>query len=234
MTIFMSFTVHDLPIEERPRERLVKFGSEALTSQELIALILGRGIAGESVMTTAQKLLSTFGSLQQIVDANISDLQKIRGIGLAKACQLKACFEIVKRYNSSSKNSSKTKKTIINKPEVIFDLLKDTVGIQKKEHFVVISLDTRNGLLAIDTISIGTLNASLVHPREVFDCAVQRNAAQIILSHNHPSGIVDPSDDDLDITKRLLTAGKIMGIEVVDHIIISREEFYSFKERKLM
>lgn len=229
-----AFTIHDLPIHDRPRERLEKFGAEALTTQELIALILGRGISGESVMITAQKLLLRFGSLESVMQASIFDLQKLRGIGLAKACQLKACFEIARRYSLSKHSANNSKKTIINKPEIIFDLLKDTIGIQQKEHFVVMSLDTRNGLIAIDTISIGILDASLVHPREVFDCAVSRSAAKIILSHNHPSGIIAPSEDDLEITKRLITAGKIMGIDVIDHLIISPKEFYSFKEKHLM
>ncbi len=225
-------TLHDLPKNERPRERLLKYGISNLSSQELLALILGRGIKGEPVMATAQKLLSTFGSLKKIMHTNNEDLQHIRGIGFAKACQIQACFELAKRAQVPDETYKKLVK--ITKPETIFLMMKDELTTYKKEYFIVISLDTRNNIIATDTVSIGTLNASLVHPREVFDCAVYRNAAQIILVHNHPSGEPEPSDDDIKITNRLISAGRIMGIEVLDHIIIAKESFISFKEKKLI
>jgi DNA repair protein RadC len=225
-----SFTLHDLPHTERPRERLTKFGSEALSAQELIALILGRGVAGESVMVTSQKLLSQFGSLDAMLDASIEDLCQIKGIGLAKSCQIKAIFEIVKRVKGKEIGAQK-KKSLLS-PREIFELLVPQIGYLKKEHFVLVSFDTRNRVIGTDTISIGTLNASLVHPREMFNIAIRRHAASVIISHNHPSGDPDPSDEDIRVTEKLTEAGKLLGILVLDHVIICKESYYSFSENK--
>lgn len=223
-----SFTLRDLPISERPRERLIRHGSDALSLQELLALILGRGVQGESVMTTAQKLLAQFGSLESLLDASLEDLQQIKGIGVAKACQIKACLEIARRVNSSNlKTSSKKRKQLLS-PDEIYRLLKPRLAHHKKEHFVLISFDTRNTLLSIDTISIGTLNASLVHPRELFEIAIRHHAASVIIAHNHPSGDPDPSDEDIRVTKKLIETGKLLGIQVLDHIIVGNDTFYSF------
>jgi DNA repair protein RadC len=230
-----SFTIHDLPSSERPRERLQKFGPDALSAQELLALILGRGIGGESVMMTAQKLLSHFGSLEAIMDASLEDLQNIRGLGIAKASQIKACFEIARRiYNSDEISESKNKNKLIISPRDVFKLVKSKILHYAKEHFVVLSFDSRNRFLGMDTISVGTLNANLVHPRETFESAIRRHAAQVVLAHNHPSGELEPSEDDLEITKRLVEAGKILGIELLDHIIITKDGFLSFKDKNLI
>ncbi|MEK7510068.1 MAG: DNA repair protein RadC [Patescibacteria group bacterium] len=232
-----SFTIRDLPQSERPRERLQKFGPEALSAQELLALILGRGTAGEPVMMTAQKLLSHFGSLEGIMQASLEDLQSIKGIGLAKASQMKACMEVVKRQGQaqeSLRGKKIQKRKVIISPRSLYELVRPKIRGYAKEHFLVLSFDTRNKLLGIDTISIGTLNASLVHPRETFDIAIRRHAAHIIVAHNHPSDDTDPSEDDLEITKRLAQAGKILGIELIDHVIISQIGFLSFKEKGLL
>lgn len=230
-----SFTIHDLPLEERPRERLVKFGEYSLSIQELLQLILGRGIAGESVAVTAQKLLTYFGSLQKLSEATIEELSQIRGIGLAKACQIRACFEIARRTynNDQTLNAKKALKTVLS-AEDVYKLVKTKLKNYTKEHFFVLSFDTRNKLLGIDEISVGTLNANLVHPRETFEAAIHRHAAQVIIAHNHPSGNPDPSEDDLTITKKLIESGKILDIEVMDHIIVGRNNLFSFKERKLI
>ena len=224
-----SFTIHDLPKDERPRERLVKFGEQALSAQELLQLILGRGVAGESVAITAQKLLSHFGSLQKLSEASIEELSSIKGIGLAKATQIKAAFEIGRRV-STQIPAYKSKE--LNDPEKVYRLIKSKLKDYHKEHFYIIALNSRN--YSIAEISVGSLNASVVHPREVFGEAIKNKAASVIFAHNHPSGDPEPSEDDLILTKRLVESGKILGIEVVDHIIITKNEFFSFKEKKLI
>lgn len=226
-----SFTIRDLPFEERPRERLVKFGDQALSAQELLQLILGRGISGESVAVTAQKLLTHFGSLQILSEASIEELSQIRGIGLAKACQIRACFEIARRiYNSGQIPKDKRAIKTVLSAEDVYKLVKSRLKNYTKEHFFVLSFDSRNTFLGIDEISIGTLNANLVHPRETFESAIRRHGAQVILAHNHPSGDTEPSEDDAVITKKLTEAGKILGIEVMDHIVVANISYFSFKE----
>jgi len=225
-----SFTIHDLPKSERPRERLQRFGSEALSSQELLALILGRGIKGESVMVTAQRLLSTFGNVRAISEASLEELTQVKGIGLAKASQIKACFELGKRQDLEID----LKDFDIKDPQSIVKAIRATIKDKAKEHFKLILLNSRNKIIGISTISIGTLNANLVHPREVFKEAIIHNASSVVLAHNHPSGDPEPSEADLEITKRIIEAGKIMGIDVLDHIIITKTGFMSFKEKKLI
>ena len=224
-----SFTIHDLPKEERPRERLVEFGEQALSVQELLQIILGRGIAGESIAITAQKLLSQFGSLQKLAEASIEELSLIKGIGLAKATQIKAVFEIGRRISNQSL-SYKSKE--LTDPKKVYQLIKSKLKDYHKEHFYIIVLNSRNWSVA--EVSVGSLNASIVHPREVFAEAIKNNAASVIFVHNHPSGDTEPSEDDLEITKRLIKAGKILGIEVIDHIIVTKNDFLSFKEKKLI
>ena len=224
-----SFTIHDLPKEERPRERLVELGEQALSVQELLQIILGRGIAGESVAVTAQKLLSQFGSLEKLSEASIEELSSIKGIGPAKATQIKAVFEIGRRL-STQIPSYKSKE--LNNPQKVHKLIKNKLKNYYKEHFYIILLNSRNWSIA--EVSIGSLNASIVHPREVFSEAIKNKAASVIFVHNHPSGDPEPSEDDLEITKRLVNGGKILGIEVVDHIIVAKDKFMSFKEKKLI
>ena len=226
-----SFTVHDLPLSERPRERLLKHGVEALSAQEILALILGRGIKDESVIVTAQKLLSTFGNLKNIAAASMEELTKIKGIGPAKAAQIKAAFELSKRVEDSS---DKDRKTTVKSPEDAIKSVKNQLKGKKKEHFLVLSLDTRNHLINIQTISIGSLDSSIVHPREVFKEAISSTAASVIFVHNHPSGDPTPSEDDIKLTKRLVEAGEILGIEVLDHIIICDKDYISMKSRNLL
>lgn len=225
-----SFTIHDLPKAERPRERLQRFGAETLSAQELLALILGRGIRGESVMVTAQRLLSRFGNIKEISNASIEELSSIKGIGIAKAAQIKACFELGKRQDLEPE----IKDFDIKNPENIVQLLRSSIKDKAKEHFKLILLNTRNKIIGISTVSIGTLNSNLVHPREVFREAISHSAASVVFAHNHPSDDSEPPEDDLTITKRLTGAGKILGIEVVDHIIITKNGFFSFKEKGLI
>lgn len=224
-----SFTINDLPREERPRERLEKFGEQALSAQELLQVILGRGVAGESVAMVAQKLLTQFGSLQKLTEASIEELSSIKGIGLAKATQLKAVFEIGRRI--STQTPSYKNKDLAD-PKKVYQLIKSKLKDYHKEHFYIIALNSRNHSIA--EVSVGSLDASVVHPREVFAEAIKNKAASVIFAHNHPSGDPEPSEDDLGTTKQLTEAGKILGIEVLDHIIVTKNTFFSFKDGNLI
>ena len=196
-------TIHDLPISERPRERLQKFGAEALSALEILALILGRGIAGESVMVTAQRLLSQFGNLKGIAGASVEELSQVRGIGLAKATQIKAAFELANRVEGYAEAG---KKPLVKTPEDIVALVRGRLKGKKKEHFLALLLDTRGQLIKVSEISVGSLDTSIVHPREVFKEAISASAASVIFVHNHPSGDPTPSEDDIKLTKRLAEA----------------------------
>ncbi len=225
-----SFTIHDLPISERPRERLQKFGVEALSAQEILALILGRGIAGESVMVTAQRLLSQFGSLKGIAGAAVEELAQVRGIGIAKASQIKAAFELANRLESYSESGDRP---LVKTPDDVTGLVQGRLRGKKKEYFLALLLDTRNKLIRMAEISVGSLDGSIVHPREVFKEAVSASAASVIFVHNHPSGDTEASEDDIKLTKRLAEAGEIMGIDVLDHIIIGGKKYLSLKREGL-
>jgi len=224
-----SFTIHDLPAEERPRERLVQFGEQSLSVQELLQLILGRGIANESVAVTAQKLLTQFGSLQKLAEASIEELSQIRGIGLAKAAQIKAAFEIGRRFSTQT---APYKSKELTDPEKVFKFMRGKVKDYKREHFYLIALNSRNW--TVGEISLGTLNSSLVHPREAFTEAIKSKASSVIFVHNHPSENPEPSKDDLVITRRLVEAGKILGVKVIDHIIVTKNEYFSLKDKGLI
>ncbi len=225
-----SFTIHDLPPSDRPRERLQKLGVGALSVQEILALILGRGIAGESVVVTAQRLLSRFGNLKGIANASVEELSQVKGIGLAKASQLKAAFELANRLENSLEAGERP---VVKTPENVVDLVRGRLSGKKKEYFLAILLDTRNHLIKVSEISVGSLDTSIVHPREVFKEAVAASAASVIFVHNHPSGDPEASDDDIKLTKRLAKAGEIMGIDILDHIIVTDKNYQSLKRKDL-
>ena len=226
----MTFTVRDLPLSERPRERLQKHGEEALSVHELLALILGRGSKNDSVLNLVQRLLSHFGGLDKLASAGLEELARIKGIGPAKAAQIKAVFELGKRNSSSWDKAEKTK---ISSAEDVFKLFGQRLKAKKKEHFWVLLLDARNRLIRSVEISVGSLDASIVHPREVFKEAIGESASRLILVHNHPSGDPKPSEADIEITGRLAAAGKILGLEILDHIIIGNKNASSLKEEGL-
>jgi DNA repair protein RadC len=225
-----SFTVHDLPLSERPRERLFKLGSEALSAQEVLALILGRGIKDESVMVTSQKLLSRFGNLKGVANASVEELTQMKGIGPAKAAQIKAAIELSKRLEV---DVGEKPKPLLKSPEDVAAVMRSKLKGKKKEHFWVLCLDTRNRLINWKQVSIGSLDTSIVHPREVFKEAVSSSAASVIFVHNHPSGDPEPSKEDIELTKRLAKAGEIVGIDVLDHIIVCDKSYLSLKAKNL-
>lgn len=225
-----SFTIHDLPRAERPRERLSALGPEALSGQELLALIIGRGIPGQSAVRIAQEVLTTFGNLNAVSRATVEELSRVKGIGLAKAAQIKAAFELGRRQDLAPDVGQYS----ISDPSGLVKAIRKGIQDKAKEHFKLVLLNTRNRIIGISTISVGTLNSSLVHPREVFKDALAHSASSIILAHNHPSDDPEPSDDDIAITRRLADAGRLMGIEVLDHIIITRHGHTSLKEKGLL
>ena len=220
--------IKDLPKSDRPREKLIAKGAENLKDSELLAILLRTGKTGKNVIEIASQILSKY-SKKRLLQMTYDDLSKISGIDSAKATTLLAAFELSKR----ALEVNDTNLPVINTAKDAAAQLTDMRDL-KKEHFVVLYLNAKNQLAHKETISMGTLNANLVHPREVFEPAVRYLAAQVVISHNHPSGDPKPSDADLEITKRLVEAGKMMGIEVVDHIIVTKNSFLSFKEEHLI
>ena len=220
--------IKDLPKIERPREKLIAKGAENLKDSELLAILLRTGTTGKNVIEIASQILSKY-SKKRLLQMTYEDLSKISGIDSAKATTLLAAFELSKR----ALEVNDTNLPVINTAKDAAAQLSDMRDL-KKEHFVVLYLNAKNQLVHKETISMGTLNANLVHPREVFEPALKHSAAQIIAAHNHPSGDSKPSEDDLEITKRLVEAGKMMGVELLDHVIIATNNHFSFKEEKLL
>jgi DNA repair protein RadC len=211
---------------DRPREKMERYGPGKLSDAELLAILLRTGTKERGVLDLAGDILRDF-KRENLASTGWDRLKEHRGLGPVKACEIAAAFELGRRFLTGKKNS------VYLKPRDVWDELKD-IRENKKEHFVTFYLDTRNQEVKRDIVSIGTLNYNLVHPREVFEPAVRNLAAGIILAHNHPSGCLEPSDEDLSLTRRLVQAGKLLGIEVLDHVIVTRDAFSSFKQRNLM
>lgn len=219
--------LRDVPHEERPRERMMHYGAEALSHAELLAILLRTGTQRQSAIHLAGALLKQCGSLRNLMDMSMEELTAIRGIGPAKAVQLRAGIELGRRISRSSPADTVT----VRRPQDAADYVMDELRYLKKEHFVCLFLNTKNHIIARETLSVGTLNASLVHPREVFRAAIQRSSASIICAHNHPSGDPTPSPEDISLTKRLAEAGQLVGIEVLDHLVIGDGKYISLKEQ---
>ncbi|MEI6185819.1 MAG: DNA repair protein RadC [Dehalococcoidia bacterium] len=230
MTAERSYTVRDLPLSERPRERLLKLGAEAMNTMELLAIILRTGAQGDSVLMTAQKLLSEFGNLQNIEQASVAEMCRVRGIGKAKAIQIKAALELGKRVDDPDYQPGKPVQT----PEEAVKSVQSKLKGKKKEYFYILCLNTRNRVNDTRQVSIGNLDSSIVHPREVFKDAISTYASTVIFVHNHPSGDLEPSAEDIHLTKRLVEAGELLGIPVLDHIIVSDKGHTSLKSRNLI
>ena len=217
-----------LPKTDRPREKLIAKGPQNLKDEELLAILLGTGVEGKNVIEVAKQILRKY-SKKRLLKLTYNDLSKIKGIGPAKACTILAAQELIKR---AMEVQEETLPIIQSTKDVIAQAvyLRD----RTREHLMTIYLNARNEMIYKKPMFIGTLNANLVHPREIFAEALKQNAASVILVHNHPSGDAEPSQADLEITKRILEAGKIMGIDVLDHIIITKTKAFSFKEKKLI
>ena len=215
--------IKEMSLEQRPRERLEKVGVNMLSEAELLAIILNTGTKNENVINMSHRLISTYG-VDKLSTCSLKELQSIKGIGKAKACRIHAIFELNKRI--------KTKYTgiIIKTPNNVFDYLSAKMSSLDKEHFVVLHLNSKNMILKEETVSIGTLNSALIHPREIFKSAIKESSNSIILVHNHPSGDATPSPEDYDITSRLIEAGKLIDISVLDHIVIGKDNFCSAKQ----
>ena len=230
MTGERSYTVRDLPLSDRPRERLLRLGPESLSTAELLAIIINTGTQGDSVLMTSQKLLSEFGNLQNIVPASIEQISRVRGIGRAKAIQIKAALELARRIDDPDYKQGK----LVQTPDEAVKSVQSKLKGKKKEHFYILCLNTRNRVNDTRQVSIGNLDSSIVHPREVFRDAISCLAASVIFVHNHPSGDLEPSADDINLTKRLAEAGELLGIPVLDHIIVGDKGYTSLKSRNLI
>ncbi|MDQ0495570.1 MULTISPECIES: RadC family protein [Paenibacillus] len=222
--------LRDLPHEERPRERMMTYGADALSNAELLAILLRTGTQNESSVHLAQRILQQAGNLRQLVDMSLSELTQIKGIGNAKAIQLKAGIELGRRLALSRHLET----PVISCPRDVADLLFEQLRYLQKEHFVCLFLNTKNHVIAQETLSMGSLNSAIVHPREVFRAAIKCSSASIICAHNHPSGDPKPSPEDVQLTRRLMDAGNIVGIDVLDHIVIGDGTFVSLKEQGLI
>lgn len=216
------------PIADMPRERLHRCGPEALKDHELLAILLGTGYRGADVLAVARAIITAHPK-EELMGMSLHALAGLKGIGKAKASTLIAAFELTRRGLDRGLGIL----PVISRPAHALPSLAD-IKDRRKEHFVCLYLNARNQVIHKEVVSIGSLCASIVHPREVFHAAVQHSAASVILAHNHPSGDVSPSKDDIDLTRRLVDAGRIMGIDVLDHIVIATRDFVSFKERGLL
>lgn len=225
-----TLRIKELYSIERPREKLINYGTSRLADEELLAILLRTGRKGKNAIELAKDILiqlrnNEFSTSSD--NAKIISFGKIKGIGIAKACEIIACLELGKRFNSNLKHRA------VITPEDMWNESSD-IHNAKREHLVIFLLDTRFNLIKKEIISVGTLNENLVHPREVFEPAIKNSAASIVLVHNHPSGISEPSTADLNVTNQIVSAGKILGIEVNDHLIVTSEGWFSFKGNNLL
>ena len=226
-----TYRITDLAVDERPRERLVKYGPGVLGNAELLAILLRVGVEGENVVQLAERLLRTYGGFTGLHRATVDDLTAQRGMGPAKAAQLKAALEVGERLRRATPDE----KPSIHSPQDAADLLQHEMGALEQEELRVVLLDTRNRVMSVETVYVGSLNAAIVRPAEVFREAVRRNACSVIVAHNHPSGDARPSPEDIAVTTEIVKSGKLLDIDVLDHLVIGGTpgRFTSLKERGL-
>lgn len=222
-----DYSIQHLPEEERPRERLMHSGAESLSTPELIAIILGSGSKAKPILQLAHEVVARFGGLRQLAEATLTELLEIKGIGLAKAIQLKAAFNLGMRASKQVM----TPKYRIEHPSHAYYLIKDELEHEKREFFIVILQDVKGYVICHETVSIGSLSQTLVHPREVFYPAIRHKAASLIVAHNHPSGDPTPSPQDLKLTKVLVDIGSLMSIPLHDHLIIGQQSYVSLRQQ---
>lgn len=219
----------EMPEEKKPREKLVKYGPDVLRISELVSIILNTGYRDENVLELSHRIIKEYGSKAISCEKNVGRLMETLEIPVVKACQIVACFELGRRFFQEEPGKMPT----IRGPEDVYIYLEDMRKL-KKEQFRGLYLNARNKVIHDEVISIGTLTANLVHPREVFQPAIEYLACGVIIAHNHPSGDPEPSEDDLEITRKLATVGKTMDIELLDHIIIGKNKYVSLKEKKIV
>ncbi|WP_456473916.1 RadC family protein [Candidatus Pyrohabitans sp.] len=218
--------IKDMPPGERPRERLINHGSEALSSAELLAILLRTGTKDESVLNLASRILSEY-SLKDLARASVGELKKIHGISDAKACQIAACFELARRVAVSSADE----RPVIKSSAEAFRVLQQRLSQRKVEAFAGLYMNSKNRVLRFAYISQGGMEASVVQPREVFRIALEEAATRVIVAHNHPSGDPEPSEEDIRITRALKNAGELIGIELLDHLVIGDGRYVSLRDR---
>jgi DNA repair protein RadC len=214
----VTLRIKDMPGQERPRERLVEAGADALKDGELIAILLRTGLKGSSALDVASQLLQRFGTLGNLARATLDELRKVKGVGRDKAIALKAAFTLAKRMAAELQRDS----PVLDSPERVADLLREDSRFFDVENLQILLLNTRKKLIRIERISQGTLDSILVHPREVFKTAITANAAAVVLAHNHPSGDPTPSEQDIKVTRDLIRAGQLLRIDVIDHVIMGK------------
>lgn len=222
--------IRDLPETERPRERLLLGGASRLSNAELLAIVMGTsGLPGESVLALAERVIGKIGGIERLSQISAEELREIRGIGDAKAATLLAVVEVSRRM-SARRQPVKT----VTSPDEVYHLLIDRLRFEERERFFVVLLNTKNHLIGIEEVSVGSMNSSIVHPREVFKLAVRKSAASLIIAHNHPSGDPSPSREDIEVTRRLCEAGRLLGMDVLDHVIFGDGEALSLRQKGLM
>jgi DNA repair protein RadC len=223
-------SIKEWPEEERPRERLLKFGPQGMSTAQLLAIILRVGSRDKSAIELAREILLKFGGLGEIEDASVAEFTDVKGVGSAKVAQIRAAFELGKRL-MQSKGDAAVHEPSFKNSRAVYEYYRPRFYGMKKEKVICALLNTKNKVFKEILVSDGTLTSSLVHPREVFRYAIKEAAAAVLIIHNHPSGDPSPSRDDINITKRLVETGKMIGINVLDHIIISDGKYLSLLEK---
>lgn len=218
--------IRELPAAERPRERILLWGVSAVQNRDLIAVLLNSGTRTMSALGLADRLLAEFGTLPALAEASIEELSSIPGIGEAKAVRISAACELGRRISSVSE----TDRPLVRSAADVARLLQGQMRFLDREKFLTVLLDTKHRVIGIPTVSVGHLSGALVHPREVFKAAIRRSSAAIILVHNHPSGDPTPSREDILVTRRLVEAGQLLGIEVLDHVILGGQSYTSLRQ----